>query len=76
MAADSRFFPRFAAKQRGEFVQGGYDQDENMDEELQTNEYYNDAIFPTTEDIVEEAVQQHLRMFYLNQKQVINKKMH
>ena len=30
-----------------------------MDEDLQNDEYFKDATFPTTEDIVEEAVQQH-----------------
>ena len=34
-----------------------------MDEDLQNDEYFKDATFPTTEDIVEEAVKQRAEIF-------------
>ena len=49
------YFSWYAAKQRKELILGRSNED--LEEDLQNDEYVNDPVFDTTEEILEKAVQ-------------------
>ncbi len=51
------YFSRYAAQQRNEPIRGR--RGGNWDDDVQQDEYVGDPLFPTTEEIVHESIQQH-----------------